>query len=32
MKAQEDFNSRGQKDLICREEKRMAAWGYAEGP
>jgi hypothetical protein len=28
MKAQTDFNSRGQKDFICREEKRKTAyWG-----
>jgi hypothetical protein len=27
MKAQADSSSRGQKDFICREEKRKAAWG-----
>jgi hypothetical protein len=32
MKAQADSSSRGQKDLICREEKRKAAWGHAGGP
>jgi hypothetical protein len=32
MKAQADSSSRGQKDFICREEKRKAAWGHAVGP
>jgi hypothetical protein len=27
-----DLSSRGQKDFICREEKRKAAWGHAVGP
>jgi hypothetical protein len=32
MKAQVDSSKRGQKDFICREEKRKAAWGHAGGP
>jgi hypothetical protein len=32
MKAQGDSSSRGQKDFICRKEKRKAAWGHAGGP
>jgi hypothetical protein len=32
MKAEADSSSRGQKDFICREEKRKAAWGHAAGP
>jgi hypothetical protein len=32
MKAGVDSSSRGQKDFICREEKRKAAWGHAGGP
>jgi hypothetical protein len=31
MKAQADSSSRSQKDFICREEKRKAAWGHAGG-
>jgi hypothetical protein len=31
MKAQTDSSSRGQKDFICREEKRKAAWRHAAG-
>jgi hypothetical protein len=33
MKAQTDSNSRGQKDFICREEKRKTAyWGMQGNP
>jgi hypothetical protein len=32
MKAQVDSSSRGQKDFICREEKRKAEWGHPGGP
>jgi hypothetical protein len=32
LKAEADSSSRGQKDFICREEKRKAAWGHAAGP
>jgi hypothetical protein len=32
MKAEADYSSRGQKDFICREEKRRAACGHATGP
>jgi hypothetical protein len=33
MKAQTDSNSRGQKDFICREEKRKTAyWGMQGDP
>jgi hypothetical protein len=33
MKAQIDSNSRGQKDFICREEKRkIAYWGMQGDP
>jgi hypothetical protein len=32
MKEQADPSSRGQKDFICREEKRKAAWEHAGGP
>jgi hypothetical protein len=33
MKAQVDSNSRGQKDFICREEKRKTAcWGVQGDP
>jgi hypothetical protein len=32
MKAQAYSSSRGQKDFICREEKRKAAWVHAWGP
>jgi hypothetical protein len=31
LKAETDSSSRGQKDFICREEKRKAAWGHAGG-
>jgi hypothetical protein len=31
MKAQADSNSRGQKDLICREEKRKTAYYRMQG-
>jgi hypothetical protein len=31
MKAQADSNSRGQKDFICREEKRETAWWGMQG-
>jgi hypothetical protein len=31
MKAQADFSSRGQKDFICREEKRQTAWWGMQG-
>jgi hypothetical protein len=31
MKAQADSSSRGQKDLICREEKRKTAWRGMQG-
>jgi hypothetical protein len=30
MKAEADSSSRGQKDFICREEKRKAAWSRLE--
>jgi hypothetical protein len=29
MKAQADSSTRGQKDFVCRQEKRKAAWGHA---
>jgi hypothetical protein len=32
MKAEADSSSRAQKDFICREEKRKAAWGHAGRP
>jgi hypothetical protein len=32
LKAEVDSSSRGQKDFICREEKRKTAWGHAVGP
>jgi hypothetical protein len=32
MKAQVDSNSKDQKDFICGEEKRKAAWEHAGGP
>jgi hypothetical protein len=32
MKAQVDSSSRVQKDFICREEQRKAAWGHAGEP
>jgi hypothetical protein len=32
MKAQADSSSRGQKNFICREEKRKAACGHVGGP
>jgi hypothetical protein len=32
LKARVDSHSRGQKDFICREEKRKTAWGNAVGP
>jgi hypothetical protein len=31
MKAQADSSSRGQKDFICREEKRKTAWWGKQG-
>jgi hypothetical protein len=31
LKAEADSSSRGQKDFICRAEKRKAAWGHAAG-
>jgi hypothetical protein len=31
MKAQVDSNSRGQKDFICREEKRKTAYWRTQG-
>jgi hypothetical protein len=31
MKAQVDSSSRGQKDFICREEKRKTAWWGMQG-
>jgi hypothetical protein len=32
LKTKVDSSSRGQKDFICREEKRKAAWRHAVGP
>jgi hypothetical protein len=32
LKAEADLSSRGQKDIICREEKKKAAWGHAAVP
>jgi hypothetical protein len=32
LKTEADSSSRGQKDFICREEKRKATWGYLGGP
>jgi hypothetical protein len=31
LKAEVDSSNRGEKDFICREEKRKAAWGHAAG-
>jgi hypothetical protein len=31
LKTKVDSSSRGQKDFICREEKRKAAWRHAAG-
>jgi hypothetical protein len=31
MKAQVDSSNRGQKDFICREEKRKTAWWGMQG-
>jgi hypothetical protein len=31
LKAEVESSSRDQKDFICREEKRKAAWGHAAG-
>jgi hypothetical protein len=31
MKAQADSSSQGQKDFICREEKRKTAWWGMQG-
>jgi hypothetical protein len=32
LKAEVDSSSRGQKDFICREEKRKVSWVHTIGP
>jgi hypothetical protein len=32
MKSEVDLTNRGQKDFICREEKKKVAWSHAAGP